>query len=96
MVQTLIITLREGVEAALVIAIAIAYLRKIGRQDLLPAVQRAFITAVVASFGFAALLSWLHLGEDAYEGWTAARQRRFRAQYGPLDEPSRAGAQRRN
>ncbi|MGA2588707.1 MAG: Fe-S-containing protein [Bryobacteraceae bacterium] len=70
MLQTLIITLREGVEAALVVAIAIAYLRKIGRRDLLPAVHRAFGTAVIASFGFAWLLSRLHLGEDAYEGWT--------------------------
>ncbi len=70
MLQTLIITLREGVEAALVVAIAIAYLRKIGRRDLLPAVHRAFGTAVVASFGFAWLLSKLGLGEDAYEGWT--------------------------
>ena len=70
MLQTLIITLREGVEAALVIAIAIAYLRKIGRHDLLPAVRHAFISAVIASFAFAWLLSRLHLGEDAYEGWT--------------------------
>ncbi|HTQ52920.1 MAG TPA: Fe-S-containing protein [Bryobacteraceae bacterium] len=70
MLQTLIITLREGVEAALVIAIAIAYLRKIGRRDLLPAVHRAFGTAVFASFAFAFLLSRLGLGEDAYEGWT--------------------------
>ncbi len=70
MLQTLIITLREGVEAALVVAIAIAYLRKIGRGDLLPAVHRAFGTAVIASFGFAWLLSRLHLGEDSYEGWT--------------------------
>ena len=70
MLQTLIITLREGVEAALVIAIAIAYLRKTGRQDLLPAVYRAFVSAVIASFGFAWALSRLGLGEDAYEGWT--------------------------
>jgi high-affinity iron transporter len=70
MLQTLIITLREGVEAALVVAIAVAYLRKIGRQDLLPAVHRAFGSAVFASFGFAWLLSRLGLGEDAYEGWT--------------------------
>jgi high-affinity iron transporter len=70
MLQTLIITLREGVEAALVVAIAIAYLRKIGRRDLLPAVHKAFATAVIASIGFAWLLSSLRLGEDAYEGWT--------------------------
>ncbi len=69
MLQTLIITLREGVEAALVIAIAVAYLRKVGRQDLMPAVHRALVSAVVASFGFAWLLSRLGLGEDAYEGW---------------------------
>src|SRR5450755_861921 len=70
MLQTLIITLREGVEAALVVAIAIAYLRKIGRRDLFPAVQKAVVTAVIASFAFAWLLSRLGLGEDAYEGWT--------------------------
>src|SRR6202034_2301397 len=31
---------------------------------------KAFITAVIASFGFAWIFSKLHLGEDAYEGWT--------------------------
>jgi len=70
MLQTLIITLREGAEAALVVAIAIAYLRKIGRQDLFPVVHRALGSAVIASLGFAWLLSRLRLGEDAYEGWT--------------------------
>src|SRR5437868_12443943 len=70
MLQSLVITLREGVEAALVVAIAIAYLRKIGRQDLLPAVYRAFSSAVVASLGCAWLFTRLHIGEDAYEGWT--------------------------
>jgi FTR1 family protein len=70
MLQTLIITLREGVEAALVVAIAVAYLRKIGRRDLLPTVNRAFASAVIASVAFAWLLSRLGLGEDAYEGWT--------------------------
>ena len=70
MLQSLVITLREGVEAALVVAIAVAYLRKIGRQDLLPAVYRAFSSAVVASFLCAWAFSRLHIGEDAYEGWT--------------------------
>ncbi len=45
MFSTFVVTLREGVEAALVIAIAIAYVKRIGRLDLMPAVYRAFLTA---------------------------------------------------
>ena len=37
MLQMLIVTLREGIEAFLIVAIAIAYLRKIGRNGLVPA-----------------------------------------------------------
>ncbi len=70
MLQSLIITLREGVEAALVVAIAVAYLRKIGRGELLPTVYRAFATAVIASLLCAWGFSRLNIGEDAYEGWT--------------------------
>ena len=39
MLQTLIITLREGVEAALVIGIAVVYLRKTGRENLFRVVR---------------------------------------------------------
>jgi FTR1 family protein len=70
MLQSLVISLREGVEAALVVAIAVAYLRKTGRGELLPVVYRAFLSAVAASFLCAWGLSRLNLGEDAYEGWT--------------------------
>src|SRR5215469_7117764 len=70
MLQSLVISLREGVEAALVVAITVAYLRKIGRGELLPMVYRAFLSAVAASFLCAWGLSRLNLGEDAYEGWT--------------------------
>ena len=70
MLQTLIITLREGVEAALVIAIAIAYLRKAGRQELLPYVYRAFGVAVFASFLLAWVFRRFEITEEAYEGWT--------------------------
>ena len=70
MLQTFIITLREGVEASLVIAIAIAYLRKIGRLELLSTVYRAISAAVVASFVLAWVFTRLHVTEEAYEGWT--------------------------
>ncbi|HXI42263.1 MAG TPA: Fe-S-containing protein [Bryobacteraceae bacterium] len=68
MLATLVIALREGVEAALVIAIAIAYLRKIGRGDLLPSVYKAFGAAVFASFLVAAVLSRFDVTEERYEG----------------------------
>ena len=34
MLQAFIVTLREGVEAALIVGITLAYLTKIGRNDL--------------------------------------------------------------
>src|SRR3984957_6210843 len=69
MLQTFVITLREGVEAALVIAIAVAYLRKTGRLDLMPAVYRALISAVLACFLAAWGFTKIGLNDDAYEGW---------------------------
>lgn len=69
MLQTFIITLREGVEAALVIAIAVAYLRKLGRPELLPAVYRGILAGVAGSIAIAWLLSRLEINEDAYGGW---------------------------
>ena len=38
MLQMFVITLREGIEAFLIVAIALAYLRKTGRSSLVPAV----------------------------------------------------------
>jgi high-affinity iron transporter len=70
MLQTFIITLREGVEASLVIAIAIAYLRKIGRLELLSTVYRAISAGVLASFVLAWVFTKLHITEEAYGGWT--------------------------
>ena len=69
MLQTFIIALREGVEAALVVAIAIAYLKKIDRRDLLSSVYRAFVAAVFASFLVAIPLALVNVNEDRYEGW---------------------------
>src|SRR5262245_59509990 len=70
MLQSLVITLREGVDAALVVAITIAYLRKTGRRELLPAVYRAFSAAVLASLLCAWALTRLRIEADAFEGWT--------------------------
>jgi high-affinity iron transporter len=69
LLQAFIITLREGVEAALIIGITLAYLNKIQRQDLRKSVFVALITAFVASIGVAILLSRFQFSEDLFEGW---------------------------
>jgi len=70
MFQTFVVTLREGVEAALVIAIAVAYLRRTGRLDLLPAVYRGLISAVIACIVAAWGFTKIGISDDAYGGWT--------------------------
>src|SRR5579872_4144462 len=69
MLQAFIITLREGVEAALIVGITLAYLAKIGRDDLRKAVYAALGAAFVGSIGVAILMARLNLNEDAFEGW---------------------------
>src|ERR1700722_15579380 len=69
MLQAFIITLREGVEAALIVGITLAYLSKIGRNDLRKAVYTALGAAFAGSIGVAILLSRLNLNEDVFEGW---------------------------
>lgn len=49
MLQALIITLREGLEAFLIVAITLAYLRQTGRNTLVPVVYWAVGTALLAS-----------------------------------------------
>ncbi len=56
MLQSFVITLREGLEAFLIVAISLAYLRKTGRKSLVPAVHWGIATAVVASIGLGLLL----------------------------------------
>lgn len=55
MLQAFVITLREGLEAFLIIAISLAYLRKSGRRDLVPAVHWGIGISVVLSV----LAGWL-------------------------------------
>jgi FTR1 family protein len=69
LLQAFIITLREGVEAALIIGITLAYLNKIGRHDLRRAVFVALGAAFVASIGVAIALSRFQFSEDLFEGW---------------------------
>jgi FTR1 family protein len=69
LLQAFIITLREGVEAALIIGITLAYLNKIQRQDLRRSVFVALGSAFVASIGAAILLSRFQFSEDLFEGW---------------------------
>ena len=49
MSQAFIITLREGLEAFLIVAISLAYLRKTGREQLVPAVRWGIGLSIVIS-----------------------------------------------
>src|ERR1022692_432780 len=69
MLQAFIITLREGVEAALIVGITLAYLAKIGRNDLRKAVYAALVAAFLGSIGVAVAISRLNWNEDLFEGW---------------------------
>ncbi len=69
MLQAFIITLREGVEAALIVGITLAYLAKINRPELKKSVYAALISAFVGSIGIAALLSRTRWNQDIFEGW---------------------------
>jgi high-affinity iron transporter len=49
MLQAFVITLREGLEAFLIVAISLTYLRKTGRSELAKAVHWGIVAAVAAS-----------------------------------------------
>ena len=51
MLQAFVITLREGLEAFLIIAISLAYLRKSGRRELIPAVHWGIGVSILLSVG---------------------------------------------
>jgi high-affinity iron transporter len=69
LLQAFIVTLREGVEAALIVGITLAYLSKIQRPELRKSVFWALGSAFVASIGVAILLSRFQFNEDLFEGW---------------------------
>ena len=57
MIQAFVITLREGLEAFLIVAISLAYLKKTGRRALLPAVHWGIVLSVVLSIAAGLLLA---------------------------------------
>jgi high-affinity iron transporter len=69
MLQAFIITLREGVEAALIVGIVFAYLSKIGRPELKRTVFWALGAAVAASVAVAVIIAHTQYNSDIVEGW---------------------------
>jgi high-affinity iron transporter len=55
MLPAFVITLREGLEAFLIVAISLAYLRKSGRAELVPAVRWGIALSILISIGGAFL-----------------------------------------
>ncbi|WP_026460518.1 iron uptake transporter permease EfeU [Schaalia suimastitidis] len=53
-----LIALREGVEAALVVGIILAYLAKVGRRDLFPRVAIGVVLATIIPLGAGAWMTW--------------------------------------
>lgn len=68
MLSALLISLREGVEAALVVGIVLVYLDRTGRAALARYVWAGVIAAVLASGGVAYLLDRWQITEDGFEG----------------------------
>jgi high-affinity iron transporter len=57
MLQAFVITLREGLEAFLIVAISLAYLKKTGRQTLIPAIHWGIAASILLSIGAGLLLA---------------------------------------
>jgi high-affinity iron transporter len=69
MLEAFIVTLREGVEAALIVGLTLVYLAKIGRKDLRKAVYAALGGAFLGSIAVAVVISRTHWNQDVFEGW---------------------------
>lgn len=68
MISALLVALREGVEAALVVGIVLVYLDRSGRGALKRYAWIGVFLAVLASIGAAVALQQLRINEDGFEG----------------------------
>jgi FTR1 family protein len=68
MLSALLIALREGVEAALVVGIVLLYLARTGRKQLARAVWVGVTLAILVSGGVAEALARLRVNQDGFEG----------------------------
>jgi FTR1 family protein len=68
MLSSLLVALREGVEAALVVGIVLVYLNRSGRRALTNYVWGGVLAAMAASIAAAALLQRWRVSEDGFEG----------------------------
>ncbi|HTS11573.1 MAG TPA: Fe-S-containing protein [Candidatus Limnocylindrales bacterium] len=68
MLSALLVALREGVEAALVVGIVLVYLNRTGRRALASYVWGGVALAVASSIAAAVLLDRLRISEDGFEG----------------------------
>jgi high-affinity iron transporter len=76
MLSTLVIALREGLEAALIVGILVAYIVRTDRRQLLKPLWIGVATAIAASLGLGAILSFTSAelssrGEELFAGLTS-------------------------
>lgn len=75
MLQTFLIAFREGLEALLIVAIAVLYLRRSGRAELVRAVRAGLAVALALSAALGVVLAHIGALSPAWEGtmaWVAA------------------------
>ena len=68
MLSALLVALREGLEAALVVGIVLVYLNRTGRRALAGYAWAGVLLASAGSVGVAILLQRLRVSEDGFEG----------------------------